>query len=114
MTKCAAARAACTARRTRVDSARLPHGESPTELVRDPKYGFDIYITANGQFLCRSYHDDTASVKYEPIKEGARGDAESGSSDIIFITRADAVWAKLKKAKKVIVRRTCTRRAASR
>lgn len=85
----------------------FPYGESTPELVlrQDPKYGFDIYITANGQFLCRSYDDDTISVKFDDggIEQWACGDAEGGSSDIIFVISAERFLAKLRKAKRLIV-----------
>lgn len=85
----------------------FPYGQSTPELVlrRDPKYGFDVYLSANGQFLCRSYNNDTVSVKLDdgPIEEWACADAESGSSDIIFIVRAESFLAKLRKAKRLII-----------
>ncbi len=88
-------------------SLDFPYGESTPELVirQDPKYGFDIYITANGQFLCRSYDNDTVSVKFDDgeIEQWACGDAESGSSDILFIINAESFLAKLRKAKRIIV-----------
>ncbi|HEX6376993.1 MAG TPA: hypothetical protein VFZ91_14875 [Allosphingosinicella sp.] len=88
-------------------SLDFPYGESTPELVirQDPKYGFDIYITANGQFLCRSYDNDTISVKFDNggIEQWACGDAEGGSSDIIFVVNAEGFLAKLRKAKRMIV-----------
>ncbi|HEX2764741.1 MAG TPA: hypothetical protein VHM92_12975 [Allosphingosinicella sp.] len=88
-------------------SLGFPYGESTPQLVlrQDPKYGFDIYLTANGQFLCRSYDDDTISVKFDngPIEQWACADAESGSSDIVFVVRAESFLAKLRKAKRLIV-----------
>ena len=88
-------------------SLPFPYGESTPQLTlrRDPKYGFDIFISANGQFLCRSWDDDTISVKFDDggIEEWACADAESGSSDIVFITGAEAFLAKLKRSKRIIV-----------
>lgn len=85
----------------------FPYGASTPELAlrQDPKYGFDIYLSANGQFLCRSWDDDTISVKFDdgPIESWACADAESGSSDIIFITAAERFLAKLRKAKRVVI-----------
>lgn len=84
----------------------FPYGESTPRLhVRqDPKWGFDIFITANGPFLCRSY-DDTVSVKFDngPIREWSCAEGDGGSSDIIFFNREQSFLAELKKAKKVIV-----------
>lgn len=92
---------------TRPISLGFPYGESTPELVirQDPKYGFDIYITANGQFLCRSYDDDTVSVKFDAgeIEQWACGEAEGGSSDILFIINAESFLAKLRKADRIIV-----------
>ncbi|MCW3835938.1 hypothetical protein ACFQ1E_07795 [Sphingomonas canadensis] len=85
----------------------FPYGESaPVLNIRqDPKYGFDIFITANGQFLCRSWDDDTISVKFDggAIRNWACADADGGSSDIVFIVRARPFLAELKKAKRMIV-----------
>jgi hypothetical protein len=85
----------------------FPYGESTPELTirQDPKYGFDIFVTANGQFLCRSYDDDVVSVKFDngPIESWACANAESGSSDIVFISNARSFLAKLKKAKRVVI-----------
>jgi hypothetical protein len=85
----------------------FPYGESTPELVirQDPKFGFDIYVTANGQFLCRSYDDDVVSVKFDsgPITSWACAEADGGSSDIVFISNGRSFLAKLKKAKKVII-----------
>ena len=85
----------------------FPYGEStPTLNVRkDPKFGFDIYVSANGQFLCRSYDNDTVSVKFDdgPIKNWACADADGGSSDVVFITRGQAFLSELRKAKRVTI-----------
>jgi hypothetical protein len=85
----------------------FPYGESTPMLTlrKDPKYGFDIFVRANGQFLCRSYNNDTVSVKFDggPIREWSCAEAESGSSEIVFINRESAFLAELKKAKKVTI-----------
>ena len=82
----------------------FPYGESTPSLTlrKDPKYGFDIFLRANGQFLCRSYNNDTVSVKFDggPIREWSCAEADGGSSELVFINRESAFLAELKKAKK--------------
>ncbi|KQN78915.1 hypothetical protein ASE91_13610 [Sphingomonas sp. Leaf62] len=85
----------------------FPYGQSTPSLVvrQDAKYGFDIYVSANGQFLCRSYSDDTISVKFDdgPIREWACAEPESGSSEIVFITQGKRFLSQLRKAKEVTI-----------
>lgn len=84
-----------------------PYGESTPELNlrQDPKYGFDIFITANGQFLCRSYSNDTVSVKFDdgPITNWPCAGADGGSPEIVFINNDSGFLARLKKAQKVTI-----------
>lgn len=85
----------------------FPYGEStPTLNVRqDTKWGFDIFLTANGQFLCRTYNDDTISVKFDtgPIREWACADADGGSSDVLFVRESKRFLTEIKKAKEVTI-----------
>lgn len=99
-------------RRASVDAVEsitlpFPYGESvPTLNIReDAKYGFNIYLRANGQFLCRSYQDDTLSVKFDsrPIREWSCAEADGGGSEIVFINRERAFLAELKKASEVTI-----------
>lgn len=88
-------------------SLAFPYGASTPELTvrSDPKFGSDVYISANAQFLCRSHDDDTISVKFDqgPIEEWACADADSGSRELIFVQRQQAFVERLKKAKQVII-----------
>lgn len=85
----------------------FPYGESTPSLVvrQDAKYGFDIYLSANGQFLCRTYSNDTLSVKFDngSIREWSCAEPESGSSEIVFINQAKRFLGELKKAKEVTI-----------
>ena len=70
-----------------------------------PKSGKDVYINiTKGQFHCR--HDGcTVAIKFdnEPVSEYEAVESASGSSDILFIKPYDAIVAKLKKAKSLII-----------
>ena len=85
----------------------FPYGESSPKLnVRqDAKYGFDIFITANGQFLCRSYQNGTLSIKFDsgPVREWPCSEADGGSSEIVFFNSEQKMLSELKRAKTVIV-----------
>jgi hypothetical protein len=84
-----------------------PYGTStPTLNIRqDAKYGFDIFIHANGQFLCRVYNNDTISVKFDSgeIEDWACADSDGGGSEIVFVTDAKSFLSRLKKSKEVTV-----------
>lgn len=82
-----------------------PYGQTTPELNvrRDPKFGFDIYLTSEGQPLCRSYRNDTISVKFDngPIKEWSCAEASDGSPGIVFFNREQSFLSAIKKAKKL-------------
>lgn len=88
-------------------SLAFPYGETkPTLNIRqDPKFGFDIYITSNGQPLCRSYDNDTISVKFDsgPIQEWRCTEAADGSPGIVFFDNQRALLPKIKAATKMVV-----------
>jgi hypothetical protein len=88
-------------------SLGFPYGETtPILNVRqDPKYGFDIFITSDGQPLCRSYQDDTVSVKFDtgPVQEWRCGEAEDGSPGILFFLNPRALITKIKGSEKMAV-----------
>lgn len=84
-----------------------PYGATnPVLTVRkDPKFGFNIFITSDGQPLCRSYNDDTLSVKFDnnAIREWSCSEAADGSPGIVFFDREQSFLAAIKKAKKMVV-----------
>ncbi len=84
-----------------------PYGATnPVLTVRkDPKFGFNIFISSDGQPLCRSYNDDTLSVKFDngPIREWSCSEAADGSPGIVFFDREQSFLAAIKKAKKMVV-----------
>ncbi|MEP9401514.1 hypothetical protein [Sphingomonas sp. VNH70] len=85
----------------------FPYGEStPTlNIRRDTKFGFDIYVSANGQFLCRSYDDDSIAVKFDdgPVRDWRCAEADGGSSDIVFVLQAQKFLSEIKKAREVTI-----------
>ena len=85
----------------------FPYGTSTPQLWlrQDPKFGFDIFITANAQFICHSYRNDTVSVKFDdgPIKEWKCGEAEAGSSEIVFLLNQKAFLDQIQKSKIMII-----------
>lgn len=85
----------------------FPYGSSTPKLTirQDAKYGFDIFITANGQFLCRSWDNDTLSVKFDdgPIREWSCAESDGGSSDIVFFNNERSLLSEIRKAKRFIV-----------
>lgn len=85
----------------------FPYGESvPTLTVRYMKqHGTDVMLSINGQITCRSYNDDTVSVKFDdgPIKRWACLDSASGDSGTAFISPAKPFIAAIKKAKRVTI-----------
>ena len=88
-------------------SLAFPYGSTQPELHlrKDPKFGFDIYITSDGQPLCRSYNNDTLSVKFDagPIREWSCAEAADGSSGVVFFNSKQRLLTAIKKSKEMIV-----------
>lgn len=82
-----------------------PYKTQQTELCirRSSQYGLDVYLALpeGGQFICQSYNgcsvqvrfDDGTAARYPAV------DAADGSTDLIFIRRAETFLAKIKVAK---------------
>lgn len=85
----------------------FPYGQSYPRLIvrQDAKYGFDIILQANGQFLCRSYQGDTLSVKFDdgPIQTWPCNEADAGTSDIVFFNREQSFLSQLRGSRRLIV-----------
>lgn len=102
-----------TGRAARIESDKtlslgFPYGETrPVLTVRqDPKFGFDIYITSEGQPQCNDIMDrGEISVKFDsgPVKEWSCARAADGSPGIVFFNSEKALLAKLKASRRMIV-----------
>lgn len=88
-------------------SLGFPYGETTPELTirQDPKFGFDIYFTSEGQPQCDDYSNPTVSVKFdnEPVREWGCNRAADGSPGIVFFDSEKTLLAKLKTAKTMMV-----------
>lgn len=98
-----------TASVTSTDTLNLssPYGETTPELTirQDPKFGFDIYITSDGQPQCDEYSHPTVSVKFDdgPVRTWGCNGAADGSPGIVFFNAEKAFLAKLKTSKTLMV-----------
>jgi hypothetical protein len=88
-------------------SLAFPYGDTiPTLNIRqDPKFGFDIYLTSKGQPLCRSYENETVSVKFDngPVQEWRCNEAADGSAGVVFFQNARNLLGKIKSSEKMAV-----------
>lgn len=84
-----------------------PYGDTTPELrIRsDPKFGFNILITSEGQPLCRSYSNETLSVKFDngPVREWSCNGAADGSPGVVFFNREGSLLKAIKDAKRMTV-----------
>ena len=83
------------------------NGESHLHiLLRHSSDGNDVIFTIDkGQFHCK-YDGCEISVKFdnEPIKSYSVGEADSGKTDVLFLSTGEAAFInKLKKSKKVMI-----------
>lgn len=85
----------------------FPYGSSrPSLTVRFMKqYGTDVMLSLNGQITCRSYNQDTVSVKFDDgsIKAWRCLSSDDGDSSTAFISPAKPFIAALKRAKTVTI-----------
>lgn len=83
-----------------------PYGDTTPELNirRDPKFGFDIYITSDGQPLC-PFQEEHVSVKFDdgPVREWGCAEASDGSPGIVFFNGESSLLDHLKNSKKMMV-----------
>lgn len=84
-------------------------GGTATLTIRNhPKYGTDVYLHVEGQFVCHASDDCVVMVKFDegkPSKFSAAGPADY-SSDTLFIQNAKRFIAAARKAKKVTIEAT--------
>ncbi|WP_454760399.1 hypothetical protein [Caulobacter segnis] len=89
------------------DTVNLDWPYKPTTAAlcirNSPKFGFDVYYRLNGdgQILCDSYDGCSIKIRYGDAPAGRNGALTSAdhSSEIIFLTGARNVAARLAKAK---------------
>lgn len=100
-----------------VNSTDTVNLDSPYEPVtaalcirNSPKFGFDVFFKLNGdgQILCDSYDGCTIKIRYGEAPAGRNGalTAADHSSNIIFLTGARNVAARLAKAKTTLMELT--------
>lgn len=74
-------------------------------LRKRPSDGQSVLLRAPGQFLCRTYNDDTVAVKFDdgPIQRFSCAEPSDASSGLIFINSEGRFIEKLKNAKRLII-----------
>ena len=85
----------------------FPYDPGPATLtIRERSTdGLSIMLSIDGQFMCRSYDDDTVSVKFDdgPIETYGCSEPSSGTTGLLFIDGEQRFVKKLRSAKKVII-----------
>lgn len=74
-------------------------------IRKRPSDGLSVLLQAPGQFLCRSYADDTIAVKFDdgPIQRFPCGEPSDASTGLLFIRSSARFVDALKKARRVII-----------
>jgi hypothetical protein len=88
-------------------SLGFPYDAENARLVlrKRPSDGLSVMLNAPGQFLCRSYDDDTVAVKFDdgPIQRFTCAEPDDASTGTIFINSEARFVEKLKSSKRLIV-----------